>query len=956
MPTKLTRREFLYCSGATALTLVLTSLARPRAAAARRASMRQGRAARSYRDWRDVYREKWTWDRVVRCSHTRANCLSACSWDVYVKDGIVWREEQASAYDHGGRAGAPDFFPRGCQKGACYSDLMHSPQRLRYPLARVGERGSGKWKRIGWDEALERIAEAVVEAAAAHGPDTVVTVPGPNFDQGPTSAAETRFAHSVGATMLDTFSGIGDMPLGLVQTWGTFLSGGTSDDWFLSDFIVIWCANPAYTRIPDMHFLTEARYAGTKITLVGPDYNATAMHADQWLSLRVQTDAALALGLAHVIVAEGLIDEDYVREQTDLPFLVRTDTGRYLRESDLKRGGRDDVFYLWDKRRERLARAPGSAGMRKPTLRLGALEPALEGRWTVRLASGARVEVETVFERLKRHLRAYDPERVAAITGVGPRQIRSLAREIAGARAALIYASVGACKHYHSDLLHRSLALVVALTGHHGKPGAGLRFGSWWGLTGFEELAQVQELPWWQRAVMRLVGRPAVRDVERMLTELSRQTTFTPVLPWLYVHAGHDEIAGRPEYHDPDNPLSVDEAMKAAIEAGWIPIHPAPGRDPKVLLVTACNPLRQWPATQRTLERLWPKFDLVVHINTQMSSTALWSDIVLPAAGFYEKQGIKYAWVFVPYLVLDDKAVEPLGEARDEWWVFGNLARRVQRLARARHLGPLPGVGGKKVELGQAYEVWSDGGRFDPDDPKSAMDYIFERSEICSGTTWERAIERGVVPIRRNGVYASLNNVCTDVDFERPTYPNAWQVEGKESWPTLTGRQQFYLDHPWYLAAGEALPVHKEPPAIGGRYPIRLTGGHTRWSIHTIWRCQRHMLQLQRGEPVLYINPEDARRRGIGDGSRVRVRNDIGSFECLAKPSPAVQPGQAIIYHAWENFQFAGHRGQQEPIAATFKALHLVGDYGQLHYRALYAGPNFGPRGMAVEVEPVRPA
>ncbi|MBW2402050.1 MAG: molybdopterin-dependent oxidoreductase, partial [Deltaproteobacteria bacterium] len=108
----------------------------------------------AYDDWRDLYREKWTWDRVAKSSHNRANCFSACSWNLFVKDGIVWREEQNAVYD-ASRGGLPDFNPRGCQKGACHSDLEQSEARILHPLRRVGERGEGKWKRISWDEAYE---------------------------------------------------------------------------------------------------------------------------------------------------------------------------------------------------------------------------------------------------------------------------------------------------------------------------------------------------------------------------------------------------------------------------------------------------------------------------------------------------------------------------------------------------------------------------------------------------------------------------------------------------------------------------------------------------------------------------------------------------------------------------------------------------------------------------------
>src|SRR5512140_583827 len=367
---ELTRRNFLRSAGVATLLLSLDRLSIAQVAPERDASA-AAVPIPSYRTWEDVYRKQWTWDRVVHSTHNRANCMSACAWNVYVKDNIVWREEQAHVYDEGGRDGTPDFFPRGCQKGACYSKLMVTPQRLRYPLERVGPRGSGNWKRISWDEALDKPADAIIAAATVHGAHTVVGTPGPNFDHGPDSAAENRFLHLLGAATLDTFSGIGDMPVGMIQTYGMFMNDGTADDYFNSDYIVLWSANPLYTRIPDMHFLTEARYRGAQLVLIAPDYNATAMHADLWLNPKTQSDPALALAMAQVMIAEKLCKEEYVKEQTDLPFLVRTDTHRFLRERDLVKGGRDDAFYVWDDKQAAAVLAPGSRGMRKATLALG---------------------------------------------------------------------------------------------------------------------------------------------------------------------------------------------------------------------------------------------------------------------------------------------------------------------------------------------------------------------------------------------------------------------------------------------------------------------------------------------------------------------------------------------------------------------------------------------------------
>ncbi len=116
---------------------------------------------------------------------------------------------------------------------------------------------------------------------------------------------------------------------------------------------------------------------------------------------------------------------------------------------------------------------------------------------------------------------------------------------------------------------------------------------------------------------------------------------------------------------------------------------------------------------------------------------------------------------------------------------------------------------------------------------------------------------------------------------------------------------------------------------------------------------ERHLLQLQRGGPVMYMSVKDAEPRRIADHARVHVFNDVGSFIVRAKISPAVQPGQVIIYHAWEPYQFEGWRGSQEPVASPWKPLHLAGDYGQLHYRMYYAAPSHGPRATAVEVQPL---
>jgi DMSO reductase family type II enzyme molybdopterin subunit len=955
------RRSFLKGSGSAFLTLGLARLAplAPRASAAPRtpgAPKPVALPARDYDDWHDVWRERWKWDRVVHSSHARANCISACSWNVFVKNGIAWREEQNAVYA-ASEPGVPDFNPRGCQKGACYTDLMYESSRILHPLQRVGERGSRKWKRISWDEAINQVADAIIDASVSQSTGAVVYDHGTtNIDFGSDTAAEIRLFGILNSTTLDSWAGVGDMPQGAVQTWGMYNVEGTSDDWFKSDFIIVWVGNPAYTRIPEIHFMHEARYRGAKLVVVAPDYNATAVHADYWVNPRVGTDAALGLAMAQVILKEELFEKEYVREQTDLPILVREDADRYLRASDLKAGGNDEILYFWDESRDALAEVPGCEGSRTRSLALGSVRPALGGRYEVKLADGSTVGVRPLIERLREHLDGqYTPEQSARTTGVGAATIRRLARELAAAPSAMIYSSWGACKHYHSDLMQRAEILLMALTGNQGKSGGGLRVASWWQPEGFDAFLRTpRALPLALR--MRLLWRSLFgalewREFEQLMQDIMPYRGNTPLMPWLYVHGGYSEIWDKAEFHDPAVPRSTAEYMDEAVSKGWIPIRPEPGTDPKVFIFTGANPLRRWPAPQFAKEKLWPKFDMIVDVNFKAGVSGMNADIILPTSGYYERDSLKYSQAYVPYLILCEKAVEPLGESKPEWEIFGLLARAIQERAKLRGVSEVLNSAGGTTDLSTVYDEWSHGGTFHESDPLAPLEKILRDTRVTGGKGLEDAKETGMLPVvEASGGPSSLYAVGSDFQPGHTLYPHARFVEGKEVWPTFSGRQQFLIEHPWYEEMGEALPVHKDSPKAGGDYPLRLTGGHTRWSIHATWRDSRLMLQLQRGEPAIFMAALDAKERGIADDDRVRVFNDVGEFVARAKVAAAVQPGQVVIYHAWEPYQFEGWKGQQEPVPAPWKALHLAAGYGQIHYRPIYSAPGHSPRAQTVDV------
>ena len=942
----LDRRTFLQ-AGAAGLAGLSLGLGRLRPAAA--AAM----GAARYGDFRDVYADRWKWDKVVRSSHW-VNCWyqAHCAWNVYVKDGMVWREEQAADYPQV-RPDVPDFNPRGCQKGACYSERMYDPARVQHPLKRAGPRGSGKWKRVSWDEALSEIADSVIDTITEEGTDRVIWDLGPGISLGTQIAGQGRLRVLLDSTNLDMNTEIGDGHRGTAETFGKIVFERSADDYFFSDLILCWGANPAYTQIPNMHFLTEARYHGARIVCINPEYSATTMHADRFVPVKPGGDAALALGVAHVLIEEDRIDHDFVVEQTDLPFLVREDDRRFLRGSDLEAEGDDEELYVHDEREGVVA-----AGRR--SLDLGSRRPTLDGRFEVELHDGRRVGVTTVYRLLREHLADYAPERAAAQCGTPAVQIRDLARSLAAARSVSMVTTSNFSKTYHGNLVERSQALVFALTGNFGKKGSGFVGFPFMVHDGLEDFVlSMFDLP-----LRMLIGANLLLDETRqklaghtdemVLYERSRRgfeegRETSGALFW-YVHAGLLEASEKLQDWDPYLKRPVREVLEESFEKGWQHVWPKPGNDPRVLFSLVSNPLRRIRSYPLVLKNLWPKLRTVVTIDWRMTSTGLWSDFVLPAAGWYERTEHKWVTPLMPFIHAGEKAAS-FFEAKSDWEIMARLAHAIDARAAARGITAFHDRSGRERSFEGLYDRFSSNGRYGFEDDDAVARALVESASNLEGVEWEELKKKGWA--RFTGVGNSIVSIgtATDVKPDDTITPLTDHVFAKKPYPTLSRRIQFYLDQELYLEMGETLPTHKDPPTAGGRYPLQLTGGHTRWSIHSAWRDDRLMLQQQRGEPVAWLSDRDAAARSLRDGQRVRVFNDLDAFEIMVKVSPAVRPGQFIIYHAWDNFQFKNGRSFQNLMPTPLNPVELAG--GQFHLRpmTICLQPSHTDRDTRVEVE-----
>ena len=915
--------------------------------------------------WADAYRKKWTWDKVAWGSHSVDCYPGGCPWRVYVRDGKIVREEQAADWTPV-EAGIPDMNPMGCQKGASWSHCHYSPDRVTEPMKRVGERGDGKFVPVSWDEALTDIANSILDAIEDQGPESILTPLTPE----PGAAPARQFALALGTPTTDGNAEFQDFSPGLHVTFGLFNPTASMDDWFLAELTLIWHANPVYTNIHWYHYLAEARYNGGEVVTIAPDYSPSAIHADYHVPVRIGTDAALALSMCKVIIDAGLYKKQFVQEQTDLPLLIRKDTGRFLRGTDLSDAEREDQFYWWDTGTNTLTGAP------RHTLATTGVDPALEGSFQVMLKDGKTVEVEPAFAKLRRHLEAYEPEKAAKICELNADNIRNLARKIA-TRKTKIFLGWNSGKYYHGDLMERSMALLLGLTGNWGKKGTGTRSWAIMGMDGSAFMAR-KDGPGQESAQRLIAGMIAMRKLlsggdptltpemlqnrgAELAAEVGGQGAIMPPAFLWYEQFGYKDRWNDPENHDPSFKRSFGEYLDEAVEKGWWDARYSKAYreiEPRVLIEAGGNMIRRQRGGRKILvDHLWPKLKMIVSIDYRMSTTGLYSDYVLPAAQHYEKFGNSMPSVHHLNFVLCEPATKPHGNSLSDWDIGVRLLEAVEKRAAARGMKEFKDFKGNVRSLTGLVDLVTLKGAVREEQAhfeESVRDNAIY-GVLPKGTTLETLREKGHVRFANWGMVGHGVSQGSTLKADEVHNPLRWHTEDKVPYDTLVRRAQFYIDHEWFLEAGEGFPTHKEPPPHGGRNRrFQMTSGHNRWSIHSMNMTNNVILNTHRGEPFAFLNDRDAAGLGIANGDKVRVTSNAGSMLIQAKLTASCRPGQVIVYNGFEPYMHEGWDSQADVEPGHVKPLGLVGNYGQLKYRIFSWQPIPADRAVRVDIEKVR--
>ena len=380
------------------------------------------------RQWEEFYRNRWQYDKLVRSTHG-VNCTGGCSWGVYVKDGVITWEMQHVDYPKLEKS-LPPYEPRGCQRGISASWYVYSPTRVRYPYMRgvlidlwrearenfddpveawqsivenfnsrtsyQKARGKGGLRRSSWDEVLELISAANIHTIKKYGPDRIVGFsPIPAMSQ-LSYAGGSRFLQLMGGVNLSFYDWYCDLPPASPEIWGEQTDVQESADWYNSKFIISMGSNLNMTRTPDVHFISEARYNGSKFVVFSPDFSQVAKYADWWIPINAGQDGAFWMAVNHVILTEYYVKKptpsfnSYLKQFTDSPHLVRIErgkegyeAGKLLRANTIKRY-KDEENGEW----KFLVYDTTSKGPKMPKGSVGHRWQSRKGQWNLELKDG----------------------------------------------------------------------------------------------------------------------------------------------------------------------------------------------------------------------------------------------------------------------------------------------------------------------------------------------------------------------------------------------------------------------------------------------------------------------------------------------------------------------------------------------------------------------------------------
>jgi len=916
------------------------------------------------RMYRDIYRHDKTFV-FLCCPNDTHNCLLNAFVKNNVVVRIEPTYGYGKAQDLYGNQASHRWDPRCCQKGLVLARRFYGDRRVKGAFIRKGfkewadhgfprdpatgaaprelmNRGWDSWVKVPYADAYRYHAAALVNIARTYSgeqgrkyllaqgydPDMVEAVGGAGTrvmkhrggmaKQGACRIFGTfRFGNSLalldahvrgvgpeealGSGSWDSYSFHTDLPPG-----HPMVSGEQTNDFELFDtenskLIIAWGMNWITTKMPDSHWLTEARLKGARTVAVTVEYSATASKCDDAIVIRPGTDPAFALGLAQVMIAEKRFDERFVKRFTDLPTLVRLDTLERLRARDVFAGHKDSELKNWTKVLAKGQSAPPTpqqngiyvpealapefgdfvmwdARANRPVAvshdQLGehfdktGIDPALAGTFDVTLADGSKVQARPVFDLTRQYLdENMRPEQVERLTWAPRQSTVNLAREIAASGGqTLIACGMGPNHFWNNDNKDRAIFLVLALAGSLGRHGGNI--GSYAGT--------------YKNTLFSGVPRYTFEDPFNPQTDPAGPIK---VKSYLRPESMHYWANGERLMKAGNKKITTGAHVPTPTKAMW--------------QVNSNSSLGNQKGHYDVVNNTLPKSELVVYNEWWWTASCEYSDIVY---------GVD-SWMEFKYPDMTASNSNPFVQAYPRTPIpraFATVSDNETYLGVARELAKA--TGDRRFE--QLWHYIAEG------KAEVYLQRIIDGSAPLKGYRFS-----DLEQLAKLGIPALLNT---------RTYPrvNSYeQVAESKPWCTKTGRLEFYRPEIEFIEAGENLVVHREPAEATFYEPCAIVA-----APHPAIRPKR---------------PEDWEiAASARDHNTRQMRNVVlDPAQLLKTQHPLLAQGYRYVFHT-PKYRHGAHT---TPVDTDYMAA-LFGPFGDM-YRRDPRSPGAGE--MYVDIHPL---
>ncbi len=740
--------------------------------------------------------------------------------------------------------------PRGCSNGFTFHRRIYGSYRLKYPLIRKGwkrwaddgfpyltaankdkyrfsARGADTLEKTSWDAAEDYIARAIIQIAKTYSGDdgrkrlldqgypeemlnhwegagtrTIKLRGGMGLLGVIGKYGAYRFSNTLslvdahvrgvdqdkarGGRNWANYTWHGDQAPGFPFVHGLQASDVDFNDMRFSKLHVSIGKNMVENKRPDNHFAAEIMERGGKLVVVSPEYGPSASKADYWITIRPNSDAALLLGIAKIIIDNNWHDEKFVKEFTDFPLLIRKDTLKRLKPEDFLPDYKPQLdaaspsYTLHGLKKEQYEKIGDYAifdkvsGQVMPITRddVGAkllakgIDPVLEWDGKVTATDGKELEVCTLFWAYKHvHLKDYDLDTVAAITHCNKELVQQLAKDLATIKPASIHIGEGLNHWFHAVETNRAAYLPVILTGNIGKPGAGCH--TWAGnykaglFQGSEKVG-----PGFKGWVGEDPFHPNL-DPKARAKDLKIRGTARGEEP-AYWNVG-------------DTPLLVDTPKYGRKVFTGETHLPTPT---KMIWHNNVNLLNNAKYAYEMVKNVNPNIELIVSQDIEMTATCEYADIVLPANSWAEQQSSELtASCSNPFLQIWNGGLKPVFDSRDDVLIFAQVAQRLGKILADQRFQDY-----WKFALDGRTEVY--------------INRLLDGSNTTLGYTAEDI---------KAGKYGEPGAALM-LFRTYPRIPFYEQVKDSLPFYTPTGRMQAYNDEPEVIEYGENFIVHREGP------------------------------------------------------------------------------------------------------------------------------------------------